>query len=152
MFVINWESSRKIVFLSSVSHSTKWLNPRRGCGNLWFIASLSEKQEKTIGIQLVSEGGDGSGVHSVRTELNCRRPSWHPENQSVWWKAHLSGVTSAWEVLYKRRNTKFFPFQDRSQSVYLSTIKRPDVEEGKVAMKSSVSDAFQGTPREMLTR
>lgn len=99
-----------------MSHSSKWLNPKRDCGNLWFIASPSEEQVRTSGIQLVSEGGEGGRVHSIRTELNCRTPSWHPENQSAWGKTHSSGVLSTWEVLYERRNTKFFPFQ-RQKSI-----------------------------------
>lgn len=119
---------------------------------LWepLIYQSIRKTSENLDFQLVPEGGDGGGAHSARTELNCRTPSRRPENQCGEKPTHV--VFQVREKVYEKGNTEFFPFQRQKLiSLPQHNKKRPDVE-GKVDMKSSVSDAFQGTLREMLTR
>ena len=80
----------------------------RGYVNLWFIAICSEAQvQKHLTLQGACELGGGRGkspgtetltrwvcvqVHSVRTGLNCRIPTWCLRGCLTVWKSHTSSI------------------------------------------------------------
>lgn len=103
--VIQWNNAP----LSSVSSSAKLIKPEEGApGNLWFIAICSEAQvQKHLTLQGACELGGGRGkspgtetltrwvcvqVHSVRTGLNCRIPTWCLRGCLTVWKSHTSSI------------------------------------------------------------
>lgn len=59
------------VSLSSMSHSHKWLKPRMGLWERWFIASWSEVHLTILDLQLVFEIGPSCGTQSLNCEI------WH---------------------------------------------------------------------------